>query len=263
MNPHHSRRISGRRAFTLIELLVVIAIIAILAAMLLPALSAAKQKALKISCLSNFRQVGIALHMYLDDNHDKLCGYVDATGEHDLSTGQCPVYTTGYVDRLITYLVPYLGISAVDGTAKFAKVFICPGYVNWLTADPTLVATWNWRTMYTVSNVGTSDGLGGSDVWGPGNPPLTLPGGGPIFGYSGGSAPHKLSQISSIRPLAEVWCLGDTDAFAFGGGQPWGAGVLPNKPLHIGVRNYLFLDGHCTTRKTLPPPSSGAINGYW
>ncbi|MFO1487398.1 MAG: prepilin-type N-terminal cleavage/methylation domain-containing protein [Verrucomicrobiota bacterium] len=91
-----------RGGFTLIELLVVVGIIAILAAMLLPALARAKAKAQSVSCLSNLRQIGLAMNLYAEDAN----GFLPGTSHSSLS------------NSWIYSLAPYL--ASVD------KIRICP-----------------------------------------------------------------------------------------------------------------------------------------
>ncbi len=89
----------SRRGFTLIELLVVIAIIAVLAALLLPALARARERGHQAACMSNLRQIGLALHMYADDQNGWLPTTTHGAGTNASWIFQLSPYVAS-VDRI-------------------------------------------------------------------------------------------------------------------------------------------------------------------
>ncbi len=101
--------------FTLIELLVVIAIIAILAAILLPALSRAREHGNRISCAGNCRQIGHASAQYAGDNRDWLPSFGDS---NDSTIKMRP--------NFVSRLYPYLAGGTVPVTGRLSKIYYCP-----------------------------------------------------------------------------------------------------------------------------------------
>jgi prepilin-type N-terminal cleavage/methylation domain-containing protein len=232
------RQASG---FTLIELLVVIAIIAILAAILFPVFAQAREKARTISCLSNSKQIGLAIQMYAQDYDETIIPWFVATGKtrdewrHDL---------VSWVDNLQPYIKNGIGADPAAGFTDVPPVGMmkCPSFDlgKFRTAadtndcdGPGFTATWFPAKWYKANY-----GIGFGALFG------SCTADSPYEHFAGSDVRvHVMSLAEANRP-AETVEVGDgfTGVIISGGfGTTLGC---ESANMHTGGGNQIFLDSH-------------------
>ncbi|MDR1281180.1 MAG: DUF1559 domain-containing protein [Opitutaceae bacterium] len=196
-----------RRAFTLIELLTVIVIIGILAAIIIPTVGKVRESARRAQCVSNLRQVGMAILAYAGDNKDKLPGPLWVNME---------TFGKGADTKLLgTRLAPYVEVTLPDDPQEIRQIPVlnCPAW---------LAATTNAK----------------GKAWKMGDKVLMQ--GGP---YSGSTKPPFGN--ATFSPAYLTWIAAPSTAEALIEREGADAGVT--KPVHGNVRNQLYLDAHVKT----------------
>ena len=234
---------SSKQAFTLIELLVVIAIISILAALLLPALSRAKARAVQIQCVSNYKQVGVAFRLYLDEYGDQLPPGNHPASPNYLDLTELPAYNTTSSNMLAYYLATHLGApspsSVPANTTALVKALACPGYAR-AAPNGYRPESDNFARAYSFT------------LTRPNNPPLDKLPGYPFGRKADAQQALKISDIAAAAPLSDVWMLADLDRDSIefpGSFGPAKEPYVATSPVHQNARNYLFFDQHVAAKK--------------
>jgi prepilin-type N-terminal cleavage/methylation domain-containing protein/prepilin-type processing-associated H-X9-DG protein len=232
----------GRKAFTLIELLVVIAIIAILAAMLLPALAKSKEKAKAVRCVSNLRQLGIALIIYADDHRFYPAG-VDADPNAGTLNG--------------AWLWPPLLRSTMSGSQS-TDVFRCPSAppkAQWVPAFGSgIPPTYGYfQNEVPLLPAGSSFMSYGYNAWGSSCCDQV-----PNQGLGVWTVGVNATSPASVVKPTDCIALGDSNwDLTHGGDSAWSGfiGMYAERQypldLHASRANILFCDGHAQSLKRI------------